>query len=215
MIVTVANTKGGVGKTTLAIQLAVELARAGRHVWLVDGDKQATAQDAITVRAESGKEPGIACACYPDGAVLRTQLQQQLEHYTDVVIDAGGRDSTALRAALVLSELMLVPFMPRSYDVWALDDLSQLLQEARAVNDVTAYAVLNAADPAGRDNADAVAALEGYPAFRHLDTPLGRRKAYANAAGRGLSVLELPGRERDPKAEAELAALRDSILKLY
>jgi cellulose biosynthesis protein BcsQ len=50
MIVTVGNTKGGVGKTTLAIQLALARALAGRDV-LVDGDRQGSAQMAITIRA--------------------------------------------------------------------------------------------------------------------------------------------------------------------
>jgi chromosome partitioning protein len=60
MIVTVGNTKGGVGKTTLALNLAVARALQGRDVWLIDGDRQGTAQTAITIRAESGKQPANA-----------------------------------------------------------------------------------------------------------------------------------------------------------
>ena len=52
------------------------------------------------------------------------QVQQQSSKFDDVIIDAGGRDSTALRAALVLSDVLLVPFQPRSYDVWALEDIA-------------------------------------------------------------------------------------------
>lgn len=47
--------------------------------------------------------------------------------FDDIIIDAGGRDSTALRAALVLSDVLLVPFQPRSYDVWALNDIAALI----------------------------------------------------------------------------------------
>ena len=54
MIVTVGNTKGGVGKTTLALNLAIVRARAGRDVWLIDGDRQGTAQIAVSIRAEAG-----------------------------------------------------------------------------------------------------------------------------------------------------------------
>ena len=77
MILTVGNTKGGVGKTTLAVQLAVMRAQQGREVWLIDGDRQGTAASAIAVRAEQNRGPGIACAQYPDGPVLRTHVQQQ------------------------------------------------------------------------------------------------------------------------------------------
>ena len=65
MIITIGNTKGGVGKTTLAVNLAIARALAGRDVWLIDGDRQGTAQTAISIRAEAGDQPGIACATYP------------------------------------------------------------------------------------------------------------------------------------------------------
>ena len=143
MIITVGNTKGGVGKTTIAVNLAIARALAGRDVWLIDGDRQGTAQTAISIRAEAGHTPGIACTTYPDGPTLRAQVQQQGSKFDDVVIDAGGRDSTALRAALVLSDVLLVP--------------------------------------------------------------LRRRKAFANAAGAGQSVLEI--KPQDAKASAEINAL--------
>lgn len=208
MIITVGNTKGGVGKTTLAVNLAIARAIGGRDVWLIDGDRQGTAQTAISIRAEAGHLPGIACATYPDGPTLRSQVQQQAGKFDDIIIDAGGRDSTALRAALILSDALLVPFQPRSFDVWALNDIAALVDEARSVRDgLRAYAVLNCADPGehSSDNADAAAALEDIPQLEYLPTPLRRRKAYANAAGSGLSVLEL--KPQDAKASAELNEL--------
>lgn len=213
MIVTVGNTKGGVGKTTIAVNLAIARTLAGREVWLIDGDRQGTAQTAISIRAEAGQIPGIACATYPDGPILRAQVQQQVAKFDDVVIDVGGRDSTALRAALVLSDVLLVPFQPRSYDVWALNDIAALVDEARSVRDgLRAFAILNCADPGERstDNAEAAAAVSDVQQFEYLATPLRRRKAFANAAGAGLSVLEL--KPQDFKATEELNAL---ISKLF
>ena len=212
MIITVGNTKGGVGKTTIAVNLAIARALNGRDVWLVDGDRQATAQTAISVRAQAGYEPGIACSTYPDGATLRTQVKQQANKFDDVVIDAGGRDSTSLRAALVLSDVLLVPFQPRSYDVWALNDIAALIDEAHSVRDgLRCFAVLNCADPgdASADNAEAAQAVAEVPQFEYLPTPLRRRKAFANAAGEGRSVLEL--RPQDLKATAELYALISAL----
>ena len=171
MILTVGNTKGGVGKTTLAVQIAIARAMAGREVWLIDGDRQGTAAAAIAARAEAGRQPGIACAQYADGPALRGQVQQQRDKWQDIIIDAGGRDSTALRAALILSDVLLVPFAPRSYDVWALDDMAELVDEASSVRDgLRCFAVMNQADPGERssDNAEAVAAVAEVPQFTYL-----------------------------------------------
>lgn len=212
MIVTVGNTKGGVGKTTLAVNLAIARAMTGRDVWLIDADRQGTAQTAISIRADSGQQPGIACATYPDGPTLRAQVQQQVGKFDDIIIDAGGRDSTALRAALVLSDVIVVPFQPRSYDVWALNDIAALIDEARSVRDnLRAVAILNCADSGetSTDNADAAAAVADVPQFEYLATPIRRRKAFANAAGAGLSVLEL--KPADKKASAELNALISAL----
>lgn len=212
MIIAIANTKGGVGKTTLAVQIAVSRALAGRDVWLIDGDRQGTAAAAIAARSEAERVPGIACAQYPDGPQLRSQVQQQAHKWDDIVIDVGGRDSTALRASLVLADVLLVPFAPRSYDVWALEDMALLVDEARSVRDgLNAYAVLNMADPGERstDNAEAAEAVADVPQFTYLPTVIRRRKAFSNAGGSGLAVSELT--PKDPKAIAEMAALMDII----
>lgn len=207
MILTVGNTKGGVGKTTLAVQIAIERARAGREVWLIDADRQGTAAAAIAARLEDGKAPGVACAQYSDGQALRGQLQQQKSKWDDIIIDAGGRDSGALRAALLLSDRLLVPFAPKSYDVWALGDMAALVDEVNSWRDgLECFAVMNQADPAtSGDNKDAAEAVAGFSQFKYIDAPIRRRKAFSNAGGAGLSVFEVT--PKDVKACAEIEAL--------
>lgn len=212
MIVTVGNTKGGVGKTTIALNLAIARALQGRDVWMIDGDRQGTAQTAITVRAESGKQPAISCAHYPDGSTLRAQVLQTGPKFQDVIIDAGGRDSTALRAALVLSDVLVIPFAPRSLDVWALNDIDSLIQEARAVRDgLRVIAMLNNADPQGHDNEEAAEAVASFESMEYVATPIRRRKPIANAAGQGLSVLEYS--PKDQKSIDEISALVAAVFK--
>jgi chromosome partitioning protein len=210
MIIAIGATKGGVGKTTLAIQVAISLARSGRRVWLIDGDRQASAINAITARSEAGVSPGLAAGHFPDGKTLRAQVLQQQGMFDDIVIDVGGRDSTSLRAALVLADAIVVPFKPRSFEVWALDDTAELIEEARSQRDgLAAYALLNEADPAvlSTDNAEAEQAVRSIPTFEYLQAPIRRRKALSSASASGLHVDELPTRSRDAKASAEIARL--------
>lgn len=206
MILTIGNTKGGVGKTTLAFNLAIARARAGRDVWLIDGDRQGTASTALAIRAASGQLPAMATSQYTDGPTLRAQCDLQARKFDDVMIDVGGRDSSALRSALGLSDALLIPFQPRSVDVWALADIAALVEEVRSIGkNLQAFAVLNLADVQGTDNTEAAAALADFPGITLLNTPIRRRKAVANAIGEGQSVLE--HEPADLKARAEIEAL--------
>lgn len=216
-IIAVVHTKGGVGKSTTAVQLALGLARENRagvegdgpeaknRVWLVDGDRQKTSLGAITARQEAGL-PAIAASAYDQGATLRVQVQQQAAAYDFVVLDCGGRDNSALRAALTVADLALVPFLPRSFDVWAFQDIAELLDETRAVRDIRAVAFLNLADARGSDNDDAAAAVKAYPQLELAPARVSRRKAIASASGAGLHISEY--RPRDPDAAEEVSKLQ-------
>ncbi|WP_295821747.1 AAA family ATPase [uncultured Deinococcus sp.] len=206
MIYVVGGIKGGSGKTTVATNLAVALALDGRDVLLVDADDQETATDFSAWRSErQGGQTGYT-AVQLTGQAAREELRKLAAKFQDVVIDTGGRDTTSQRAALTVADLYLVPFNPRSFDVWTLEKVTRLVQEIRTVNpELKAHAFLNRADPRGSDNDDAAEALKESEALAFLDAPLGNRKAYANAAAQGLGVLEL--RPDDRKASQEFLHL--------
>ena len=100
----------------------------------------------------------------------------------------------------------LIPFVPRSFDVWTLSAVAGLVDEIRTVNpDLQALVFLNRADPRGSDNDDAEVFLPEAPGLELVPVRLGTRKAFGNAAARGLAVTEL--RPQDPKATQEIFAL--------
>lgn len=217
MILTIANTKGGVGKSTLAVNIAVKRALQGKKVWLVDGDKQGSSQTAILVRSEDGVEPGIACSHYPEGPVLRSQVLQQKDNYDDIIIECGGRDSTAMRAALTITDVLLVPSAPGSFEAWAMDANAELIKEARSIRDgLVCYSLLNKADTQARSsyNRDMLEMMEEYKEdIPILDKVIYQRKVYANAAGSGRTVSELKLRSHEKIAVQELDTLISTLFK--
>jgi chromosome partitioning protein len=209
MILTVGNIKGGVGKTTLALNLAIARASAGKDVLLVDGDEQHTAITFTELRTEQLGAPGYTAVSL-QGSALRTQVRQLAPKYDDIVIDVGGRDTGSLRAALTVAETLLIPVQPRSFDIWAVDQMAELVKEAREINpDLRALAVLNAADAQGRDNTDAGEAVKEVEGIILLPVSIGRRKAFPNAAAGGKAVTEHT--PKDAKATGELQALLKAI----
>ena len=213
-IIAVAATKGGVGKTTIALQLAIARAKKGKEVWLIDGDRQQTAVTALTLRDSQKVKPGIACASYPDGQLLLSQVKLQKDKWDTIIIDVGGFDSSTLRAAPLICDVLLVPFQPRSFDLWGVSAMSKLVQEAtsaRRGRPFKAYAVLNSAEttPGSSENSDSIEALQDFPELTFLETKLCRRKAFATSSGFGMGVMEL--KVKDKKAIAELAALAEAV----
>lgn len=211
MIILSGHTKGGVGKSTVAILLAVARAAAGRKVWVIDGDRQKSTALALQVRADApGDRPFIAVSEISDGRQLRTQVLGQADQFDDIIIDAGGRDSTAMRAALTVVDVALVPLEPRAFGAWALDDLLAMVDEANSVRDgLRVVAFLNRADPAGPDNAQTLDEARKNPQLEVVTAKLGDRKAFPTAAARGASVLD----GKDPKAVEEMQSLIDSIFQ--
>ena len=206
MIITVGGIKGGSGKTTVSTTLAVLRAVEGRDVLLVDADDQETASDFTMLRTEQQTDGAGYTSIKLSGAAVSTDLQLQAPNNDDEVIATGGRATTSQRAALTVSDVLLVPFVPRSFDVWTLEKVSQLVGEMRAANpNLQAYAFINRADPRGQDNAEAEEVITETDELSLIQTPLGARKAFGNAAAHGLAVTEL--KPQDAKATHEMLTL--------
>jgi chromosome partitioning protein len=213
MITVVGGTKGGSGKSTVATNLACMLSAAGRDVLLVDADDQETSIDFTALRNETRPNgAGYTCVALTGRSVL-TEIKRLAPKYQEIIVDTGGRDTASQRAALAVCDTYLVPFVPRSFDVWTLDKVVTLIEEARTVNpNFQARAFLNRADSRGADNDDAANLIKSKPELELLPAVLIGRKAYGNAAAAGLAVTEI--RPQDSKATEEIGILFEHLFDI-
>jgi chromosome partitioning protein len=205
MITVVGGIKGGGGKTTLATNLCVMRCQDGKKVLLVDADEQKTASDWASQREAMGIETKWVTVNLA-GKAIHTEIKKMLNDYDDIIIDVGGRDTTSQRSALAIAHVCLIPFKPKSFDMWTLGGVKTMIGEIKAVNpNLKTYAVINQADSRGQDNDDAIEMIKEFKDFVCLEVALGNRKAFANAAAEGLGVVEL--KKADPKAVEEMKDL--------
>lgn len=210
MILTIGGIKGGSGKTTLAVNIAVSHALKKKNILLVDADEQRSTS-VWAEKREALKIDTPITTVHLTGTSILSQVKKLAPNYDNVVIDVGGRNSSSLRASLIVSDIFLTPFRPRSLDIWTIQELEELLEEATTMNPhMQAYSLLNQADARGRDNAEAYSVLKESTCLTPLNCSISQRKVFANAVSEGMGVLEY--NPADKKAAKELKTM---ISKLY
>jgi chromosome partitioning protein len=201
-IITIAQQKGGAGKTTLAVNLAVAFAGQGASVALLDTDPQGSLGRWFMARRDRMGDPGVEFSTASAWGVSYEAEKLRKQHDL-VIVDTPPKVDADLRPALREADLVLIPVASSHVDLWAVDGVLDLVsREGRR-----ALLVMNRAK-AGTRLADevALAAAEKAAVAR---TSLGQRVAYAETLGQGLAVSELrgPARAEVDALMAEVAAL--------
>ena len=210
MIFTTGGIKGGSGKTTLATNLAIHLSSKGRDILFVDADDQGSAHTfSLQRETTTGGNTGYTAIRQSDKEV-RSEVLKLVSKFDDIIIDTGGRDTASQRAALSITDVYLVPFYPRSLDVWTLEKVESLIADMQIANPkLRAFSFINRADSQGADNRDVAELLKESATIIYLDAPLIQRKTFANAISYGLGIFEM--KPRDKKATDEFTALYESL----
>lgn len=202
MIYASVNTKGGVGKTMTAVHLSVHLSHVGPTL-LIDGDPQKTAASWAFWRREAGKDPSPTTAILEGKAIVK-EGRELATGFKNVIIDAGGRDSEGLRAALLLAQMAIVPVVTSQFDAIAMSDLLEVAEMARDFNpNLDMRVLLNRVDQRTvRDNEEMVEHIQSQ-GLKVLSTRVIERVAYRRAAKEGGVVHEYG---RDTAAIADMDA---------
>jgi chromosome partitioning protein len=206
MRIGVLNQKGGVGKTTLSVNIAASLARGGARVLLIDADPQGSALDWAAAR----QEPALFTVVGFPRPQIHKEIDQLGHGYDHIVIDGPPRVTELVRSAIMASDVVLIPVQPSPYDVWAAEEVVKLVREAVIFKEKlkTAFVInrkiVNTA--IGRDVGDALAQYE-LPVFA---ATVSQRVLFAEAASQGKAVFELePSSSAAREIEAVVAELKE------
>lgn len=200
-VITVAQQKGGSGKTTLAINLAVEFSRQGMKIALLDTDPQGSLGRWFLTRRDRLGDPGMDLSTASAWGVSY-ECEKLRRTHDVVIVDTPPKVDADLRPALREADLILVPVASSHVDLWATDGVLDLV----ARENRRALVVLNRAK-AGTRLAEDVAAAAGALA-EVTQTRLGQRVVFAETMGNGLAA----GEAGKSAASAEVSALAQEVL---
>lgn len=208
MIVGLLNQKGGVGKTTLSVNIAASLARTGARVLLIDADPQGSALDWAAAREGA---PLFSVVGLPRPS-LHKEIGQVGQGYDHVVIDGPPRVTELARSAIMAADVVLIPVQPSPYDIWAADEVVKLMDEASIYKEcLKSFFVVNrkiANTAIGRDVGEALSAYE-VPVFSAGVT---QRVVFAEAVAQGKAVYEVdPTGQAAGEIEAVVAELQEMM----
>jgi len=213
MIISVANTKGGCGKSTLACNLAVMCAKDKKSVVLFDLDPQRSAYRFREMRMD---KDCVQFPVYMSGLALVHDIKNNsLDSTERIIVDSGGRDSKLFRTAMLAADILLIPVEPGQFDLLALEETMIIYDDVRTIKPVKAIIVINK-NREGRNLSNVVFTTIKEIAADHgvsvANSKLGDRAGFGEATVNGLGIVECSGKNYD-YAKAEMKALYEEIFQ--
>ena len=213
MMILVGGEKGGSGKSCLAQNLAVYFARDKKAIVLmVDCDPQRTTSDWIQARNADPALPPINCIQLY--GKIRNDLLSLAQHYDYMVVDCGGQDNLALRAAMSVADHVVIPLRPKRRDLKTVPHMEDMLSTCKMVNPKMLASFVITQCPSLPNQASRILeAKEVCTSYgiNVLDAVTYSRNIYDDSEEQGSSVLE---NEPEGKAALEMVAIAEELLAM-
>jgi chromosome partitioning protein len=203
-IIAVLNQKGGVGKTTIATNLAHALQLEGHKVILVDSDPQGSARD-----WNAASDGALIKVIGLDRSTLAKDILAVVDNHDFIIIDGAPQIADLAIAAIKCADMILIPVQPSPYDIWACEDLVEIIKARQEITDgkpKAAFIISRVIKNTQLGN-EIREALEGYdlPVFKNFTT---QRVIYAKSAATGSTVLSSEMKE---EASNEIRAIANEL----
>lgn len=207
MIVVIGSQKGGVGKSTLAVNVGGYLLEKGCSVMIVDADDQQSVMSWYNDRDESRQRLPVVSA----SGNIKNTLYELNKHYDYVIADTAGRDSQELRSGLLAADIFITPIRPSQMDLDTVSHISNVFNTALDYNETAkGYVLLNMCptnifvDEAHQ----AAELLKEYPALSLVNSRICDRKIYRDTWGDSVTVQE----SNNAKAKDEIKNLVEEVV---
>jgi chromosome partitioning protein len=209
-LIVVGNEKGGVGKSTVACNIAIELINSGADVLLVDTDRQNSLGDFASFRNSINGLSKINCVQKSGDAF--DALTDLKTRYDYVLVDAGGQDSVELRSSLLCADLHIMPLKASQFDLWACQRMDDLMSKVKSFNrGIKNKTLINMASThvSVVEDQEALTFLDDFVSISNKFTQIiHERKTYRDSIKSGMSVIEY---DKNSKAAYEFSRLFKEI----
>lgn len=204
MIIAVTNLKGGVGKTTIAINLAVCFAKRDYKVCVVDTDSE---QRSSVKWSGQREESLVTIPVFAVGEKLNKEIEALDKDYEFVIIDGTPQLSERANRTILASDLILIPITPSGFDFWSFEHFLERYEQAKGFKEkIHAYVLLNKFSEMRNIGKEVKEALSQFE-IPVLQSTLAERVAYQETTIQGVGVVEY----KDKKAKDEINKLADEI----